>query len=104
MKNKNGCLGIFIIIIIIVVAFFTNPSFENHVNKIDIEYDKVNPITGILVGPIVIKQVTTYNDYYVFSTTTCNGHLLSIGAFTKVGVVMDLDIYSNEIANCFLGK
>ena len=103
MENRSN-FSFLIFIGIFLLAFLTNPDFNRHVNKIDEVYDEKNPITGMLVNPWVIKRVTYYHDYYFFSTTTCNGKVVSIGAFSKVGIVMDLDISSNDVANCFLNK
>lgn len=85
----------FILVIIALIGFFTNPTKEKHKQLIiEKTQEKAAKDFGI-VGEISNKAGLTkvlipdsdviYSDYYVFSMTEdTDGHIRTIGFFTKI--------------------
>ena len=74
-----------------VVSFFSqafrpNPELKSFTIK------KENKVAGFLGGGRLTGALTTYNDYYLFSTSEIDGTRMTIGILTKVFVVQDLKL------------
>lgn len=84
--------GIFILIIL-GIAFFTNPDFEKHKIKLQAKYEEQNPLTGFFGAGKVFTNFVDYHDKYIFSYTTekIKNNPVSFGFFGMVWVA-DLDI------------
>ncbi len=82
------------IIIIIVGLFFSNPSLENHNNKIIKQYNIANPISGSLGAGTLVTKAVVYKNYYLFSLAKFgeNGKTLSIGIANFVFITQQLGI------------
>lgn len=79
------------IILVGLIMFMSNPDIDKHAKAIDYQYDKDNPVSGLIVGPNIIKRAVKFEDYHIFSITTFDGEIISVGAFGNVKV-KNLDI------------
>ena len=84
----------YIVILLVagILLFFTNPSYDSHLNKINDQFKKENKVAGFLGGGKAVGALSTYHNYLLFSTTVFDGDLLSIGILSQVIVVRDLDV------------
>ncbi len=83
-------LGFLLLIVVGAVLFFTNPNHEAHKQVIytatatqATNSETLGKIAVDLLGKTDVLPLT-YNNYFVYSTTTLNGEVRSIGAFSKV--------------------
>ena len=72
------------------VLFFTNPGHEAHKQVVytatatqAANSETLGKIAVDLLGKTDVLPLT-YNNYFVYSTTTLNGEVKSVGAFSKV--------------------
>lgn len=83
-------LGFLILIVAGAVFFFTNPNSDAHRQVVytnvaaqATQSEVLGKIAVDLLGKTDVVPLT-YNNYYVCSTTTLNGEIRSVGAFSKV--------------------
>jgi len=90
-KVKN--ISIFLILILGVV-FFLNPDLVDHKEKIAIQYEKENPISGSFGVGTLFSQALVYKSYYLFSTTefTEGGTTISFGCCGYIYITQSLDL------------
>jgi len=83
-----------LLVLILIVAYFTNPKFEKHKEKIIEAYKNENTLTGIVGLGNVVANFTHYHDKYFFSYTTDpkNEEKITLGVFGFVAVLESLDI------------
>lgn len=88
--------GIFILILL-VIAFLSNPSFDSHKEELEKKYIEKNPITGYFgVGKLLTNLVQYHNKtFYSYTTENFKNNKVSLGIFGTVWVV-DLDINQLE--------
>ena len=91
MSNKIA-IRLGIALFIFIILFATNPSGDSHKTAINNEFKKENTIAGVLGVGRLAGALTTYNDYFLFSTTEIDGSIISFGILTKVFVVRDLKL------------
>ena len=91
MSNKI-VVRLAIAFFIAILLFATNPSDTTHKEAINNEFKKENTVAGILGGGRIAGALTTYNDYFLFSTTEIDGTIVSFGILTKVFVIQDLKL------------
>lgn len=77
---------ILLIVVGIILMYFANPSYDTHRETINNRFKKDHAILGPLGGGKIFNAFTTYNDYYLFSTTDVDGEVVSVGIFGKVFV------------------
>ncbi len=84
---------VFFLILILTIAYFTNPSFDDHKSKIENKFVEQNPISGFFGVGKIISNLVEYHDNIFFSYTTekIKKNKLSVGFFGMVWVV-DLDL------------
>ena len=75
-------------IVVGLVMVFTNPTYEAH-QRVGTTATPAarSGVLGRIAADLLEKDEAVslkYNNYYVFSTTTLNGKLQSVGAFTRV--------------------
>lgn len=90
MTKKS--LYIVILMVMGILLFFTNPTYDSHQNKINDQFKKENKVVGFLGGGKAVGALSTYHNYLLFSTTVLDGDLLSIGVLSKVIVLRDLKL------------
>ena len=103
---KKFSLLIFFIGIVIIVAIFTNPKKENHIDKIFlqiIDKEKLansNPLEAMLipVAKSLINEQIDYKNYVLFSLSEINEKKLCLGIFGNVFLLFN----KNEIDNLCL--
>jgi len=83
-------LGVLALIVVGAVLFFTNPNHDAHRQVVyttaatqATNSETLGKIAVDLLGKTDVLPMT-YNNYFVCSTTTFNGEVKSIGAFSKV--------------------
>lgn len=83
-------LGFIALIVVGAVLFFTNPNHEAHKQVIytatatqATNSETLGKIAVDLLGKTDVVPLT-YNNYFVYSTTTFNGETKSVGVFSKV--------------------
>lgn len=83
-------LGIAAVIILCAVTAITNPGQDAHrkavYTSVAIEKTNSDVLGKIAVDLLGDKEVLplTYNNYFLFSTTTVNGKTSSVGLFSRV--------------------
>jgi len=83
-------LGIAAVIILVAVSAITNPGQDAHrkavYTSVATEKTKSDVLGKIAVDLLGNREVVplTYNNYFVFSTTTVNGKTSSVGLFSRV--------------------
>ena len=85
--------GIFILIIL-GLAFITNPSFDSHKEKLEKEYIEKNPLTGYFGASKLLVNLVEYHDktFYSYTTEKIKNNKVSFGVFGSVWVVnLDID-------------
>ena len=84
--------GVFILILL-GLAFFTNPSFDSHKTKLEKKYIEQNPLTGYFGGGKLLTNVIEYHNetFYSFTTEKFQNNKVSFGIFGTVWII-DLDI------------
>ena len=80
-----------VVLLLLVILGATNPGVDLHKTKIDERYRSDNPITGFLGMGKLVGSSVNYHNYIVFSTTTIDQALISIG-FSGQVFVRSLDI------------
>lgn len=86
MKLRNWFWFVVLLFIAGLALYFTNPNRGAHCNSIKSQVTKERPIMGGFIAR-KLCNLSTYNDFYLFSTTEYRGETVSYGAFTKVFVV-----------------
>ncbi len=88
------------LILTLSIAYFTNPSFEEHKTKIETKFVEQNPISGFFGVGKIISNLVEYHDSIFFSYTTekIKKNKLSFGFFGMVWVV-DLDLNKISLDN-----
>lgn len=83
-------LGFVALIVAGAVVLFTNPSHEAH-KQIVYTATATQATNSETLGKIAVDLLgkkdilpLTYNNYFVYSTTTLNGDVKSVGALSKV--------------------
>jgi len=83
-------LGLVVLIVAGAVLFFTNPGHDAHKQVVYAATasemtgsDTLGKIAVDLLGKTDVLPLT-YNNYYVFSTTTLNDEVKSIGVLSRV--------------------
>jgi len=83
-------IGFLVLIIACAVLFFTNPGHDAHKQVVyanaaaqATQSEVLGKIAVDLLGNTEVVPLT-YNNYYVCSTTTLNGEVKSVGAFSRV--------------------
>lgn len=84
---RLGILGLIVICGMLVV---TNPSHETHRNLVyesaaaeATKSEKLGKIAANLLGGVDVIPLS-YNNYFLFSTTTLNGETVSVGVLSRV--------------------
>ncbi len=91
MKSRTFS-GFFVLLFVLGLAlFFTNPDQGAHRSSIKNEFKKEMSIPGIIKAEIICRA-STYNDFFLFSTTNYRGEAVSYGAFGKVLVNTDVTL------------
>lgn len=109
-----GCL-VLLFIGVIVVFTLTNPKKNSHTNKIysaigEAAGQQLAGNTGGFIGSLFGKAVSTiadwydvslfeYHNYIVFSTTTLNGQLITVGYLSNVKVVAPFEKWISDLAS-----
>lgn len=83
MRNRTGLI---ILIILVVAAYFLNPGYPKHLEKLGMPTVLSEPLGRDNPNPVG-NLVAEYHNYYLFSTTTnrFTGSGMTIGLF---GVVL----------------
>jgi hypothetical protein len=83
-------LVIFALIVLSVVLALTNPSQESHKNAVyaatatrATQSEKLGKIAAEMLGGIDVLPLT-YNNHFLYSTTTLNGETASLGLCARV--------------------
>lgn len=83
-------LGFVALIVAGAVFFFTNPGHDAH-KQVVYTATATQATNSEVLGKIAVDLLgktdvvpLTYNNYFVCSTTTLNGEVKSVGAFSKV--------------------
>jgi hypothetical protein len=76
----------FLLIALVAVAFFTNPSFERHRSSFDEAFRADHPLLGLFGGGALASQALTYHNYVLFSTADFGHKNVSVGALGFVHV------------------
>lgn len=83
---------VIVIVLVVVFALVSNPGFEKHQSKINEKFAQENPIAGSLGGGRLYSGLVKYKDFYVFSYTSRNQEVVSVGFFSLVLVIKDIDV------------
>ncbi len=81
-----------VIVLVLIFALVSNPEFEKHQSKINEKFAQENPIASSLGGGRLYSELVKYKDFYVFSYTSRNQEVVSIGIFSLVLVIKDIDV------------
>ncbi|MEL7020193.1 MAG: hypothetical protein AAGK47_01175 [Bacteroidota bacterium] len=90
MAKSSNNFSWLLIIIILGAMVVTNPTFEKHKSKINSQVKSDKPLIGKIGGGRLLGALTTYNNYYLFSTTQLEGKSVSFGVLGMV-VVEEID-------------
>lgn len=74
------------IVVVLAVAFFTNPSLAHHRESFDAEFRHDHPVLGMFGGGALASQALTYHNYVLFSTAEFGHKTVSVGALGMVHV------------------
>lgn len=83
---KKATASLLAIALVLVLAFFTNPSPEKHRASIKAAIGQRSPLAGALGLGALAAFVSNYHSLGVASYTDVNGKTASIGAFGMVFV------------------
>lgn len=83
---KKATASLLAIALVLVLAFFTNPSPEKHRASIKAAIGQRSPLAGALGLGALAAFVSNYHSLGVASYTEVNGKTASIGAFGMVFV------------------
>lgn len=83
MKKSTGLI---IIVLLLLVAYLLNPGFKKHLEKTGIGDVEKQLSNGELDKNSVTSKIYTYNNYFIFSTTTnrLTGQRATFGIFGVV--------------------
>lgn len=76
---------------VVALAFLSNPSPEQHRNKIKEAVAERSPLAGALGLGVLTAFTSNYHPLGVASYTSANGRTISVGAFGMVWVLQPAD-------------
>ncbi|MFK7932631.1 MAG: hypothetical protein AB8G22_03925 [Saprospiraceae bacterium] len=90
MAKSSNNFSWLVILIVLGAMVVLNPTEDQHKDKINAQVKSDKPLIGSIGGGKLLGALTSYNYYYLFSTTDLEGDQVSFGVLGIV-VVEDID-------------